>query len=105
MTSVRWGGLVLAMLWLVGCGAVEGEGGPQPSRAGPSLRDARTIGGLGIEAELPTGWAARILVGAEGRPVLHAASFPLPANDDDSGSVAQQIIGSAGMAYVNVRDL
>jgi hypothetical protein len=59
----------------------------------------------GIGVRLPSGWSARILLGAEGKPVLHAASFPLPSNDDDMGLVAQETIGSRGQTYVNVRDL
>lgn len=54
---------------------------------------------------LREGWTGRILLGAEGRPVLHAASFLLPTNDDDAGQVAQETIGSRGQLYVNVRDL
>lgn len=62
------------------------------------------MAGLGLAVELPSGWSARILSGAEGRPVLHAANFPLPSNDDDTGEIAQETIGSRGQMYVNVRD-
>lgn len=55
--------------------------------------------------ELPARWTGRIVLGAEGRPVLHAASYLLPANDGDTGQVAQETIGSRGQLYLNVRSL
>jgi hypothetical protein len=55
-----------------------------------------------MAVSLPSGWSGRIVLGAEGRPVLHAASFPLPPNDDDSGEVAKESLD--GM-YVNVHGL
>jgi hypothetical protein len=58
----------------------------------------------GIGVELPDGWTGRILVGASGRPVLHAASFPVEANDTDEGLIAQEAMGINGM-YLNVRNL
>jgi hypothetical protein len=54
---------------------------------------------------VPQGWEVRIVLGAEGRPVLHAASFDLPTSDDDSGEVARETFGGAALAYLNVRDL
>jgi hypothetical protein len=65
----------------------------------------RRLAGLGIAVELPGGWHGRIVLGSTGRPVLHAANYLLPANDDDVGSVAQSIIGSRGHAYLNVQEL
>ena len=44
------------------------------------------------------------MIGASGRPVLHAASFPVEANDTDEGQIAQEAMGVNGM-YLNVRDL
>jgi hypothetical protein len=41
------------------------------------------IAGHGISVELPAGWEGRIYRRPGGRPVLHAASFPLPAEDGD----------------------
>jgi hypothetical protein len=58
-----------------------------------------------MRIELPGGWTGRIVLGAQGLPVLHAASFQLPTNDSDSGQVAQESIGSGGQLYINVRDL
>src|SRR5438128_6926815 len=84
------------MLALAGCGGVAAD---KPARA-----SQRAVAGLGFAFELPIGWEARILIGAEGRPVLHAASFPLPSKDDDNGEVARETIGRGDM-YVNVRDL
>jgi hypothetical protein len=55
--------------------------------------------------DLPKGWTGRIVLGAAGRPVLHAASFPLTANDDDSGEIAKESIGTADALYLNVRNL
>jgi hypothetical protein len=62
----------------------------------------RTLSAYGISVDLPAGWNGRIVLGASGRPVLHAASFPLSANDDDSGEIARETLGQA---YVNVRNL
>jgi hypothetical protein len=86
------------MLALAGCGGVATD---QNARQAPRHR----VAGLGLALDLPLGWSARILVGAEGRPVVHAASFPLSPNDDDTGEVARETIGGAGQMYVNVRDL
>ena len=90
--------LVVPLLALAGCGGLTAERNPG--------HDARHgIAALGLALELPPGWNARTVLGAEGRPVLHAASFPLPSNDDDTGEVAQETIGGRGQMYVNVRDL
>jgi hypothetical protein len=70
----------------------------------PAEAAQRAVAGLGFALELPQGWEARILIGAGGRPVLHAASFPLPSNDDDHGEIARETIGRGEM-YLNVRDL
>lgn len=88
-------GLLLA---LMGCGgaATKQSAGDEPQHH---------VEALGFSIEVPATWSIRILIGAEGRPVLHAANFPLPANDDDPGGVAQETIGSRGQMYVNVRDL
>jgi len=55
-----------------------------------------------MSIDLPSGWNGRIVLGARERPVLHIATFPLPANDDDSGEIAKESLD--GM-YVNVRSL
>jgi hypothetical protein len=89
------GALVVA---LAGCGGIADERAPRDE-----FREA--VVGPGIAVEVPSGWNARILLGAEGRPVLHAANFALPSNDSDTGEVAQETIGSAGQLYINVRDL
>ncbi len=65
--------------------------------------EGRTLRADGISVDLPTGWTGRILLGAAGRAVLHAASFPLPSNDDDSGELAKESMGRE--IYFNVRDL
>ena len=44
------------------------------------------------------------MLGASDRPVLHAASYPLEANDTDEGEIAKEAMGIKGM-YLNVRDL
>jgi hypothetical protein len=46
------------------------------------------ISAHGITVELPAGWEGRIYRRPEGDPTLHAANFPLPAQDADFGSVA-----------------
>ena len=84
---------------LAGCG-----GGGATLEQRPAASSHRAIAGLGFALELPRGWEARILLGAAGRPVLHAASFPLPSNDDDSGEIARETIGRDQM-YLNARDL
>src|SRR6266508_4491211 len=86
------------MLALAGCGGLDAD-------RNPGRESQHEVAGLGLGLELPPGWTARILIGAEGRPVLHAASFPLSPNDDDMGEVARETIGSRGQMYVNVRDL
>jgi hypothetical protein len=90
--------LVLLLLTIAACGgSVADRHVGEETQAG--------VNGLGIAVDLPPSWNARILLGAEGRAVLHAANFPLPSNDGDTGEVAQQTIGSSGQMYVNVRDL
>ncbi len=37
----------------------------------------------GIEVELPAGWEGRLYRRPGGHPILHAASFALPAQDGD----------------------
>jgi hypothetical protein len=90
--------VVIPMLALAGCGGLATE-------RNPGQNAQHGVAGLGFALDLPEGWSARILVGAEGRPVLHAASFPLSPNDDDTGEIARETIGGAGQMYVNVRDL
>jgi hypothetical protein len=46
------------------------------------------IAGHGIEIDLPDGWEGRIYRRPEGQPILHAASFALPADDGDFGSAS-----------------
>lgn len=73
---------------------------PQPRPAD----DASALAADGISVGLPEGWTGRIVLGAAGLPVLHAASFPVEANDTDEGEIAKEAIGINGM-YLNVRDL
>ncbi|HEX9416889.1 MAG TPA: hypothetical protein VF895_09320 [Gaiellaceae bacterium] len=90
--------LPLAVFLLAGCG---GTLGAQEHRQRPA--EGRTLSADGISVALPAGWSGRILLGDSGRPVLHAASFPLPAGDDDSGEIAKESMGRE--LYLNVRDL
>jgi hypothetical protein len=55
------------------------------------------ISGHGIEVDLPNGWEGRIYRRPEGRPILHAASFALPADDGDFGGVAVAEMPSGGV--------
>jgi hypothetical protein len=87
---------VAVMLLAAGCGPVA----TQSSSKRPAAGDTLSAYGMGVG--LPSGWNGRIVLGAEGRPVLRAASFPLPSNDDDSGEIAKESL--AGM-YVNVHGL
>jgi hypothetical protein len=88
----------LAVIVLAGCG---GSADTQPSAP---WADSGTLSADGITVDLPDGWTGRILIGASGRPVLHAATFPVEANDTDEGEIAKEQIGVNGM-YLNVRDL
>jgi hypothetical protein len=90
---------LVAVLVAAGCGGYAG-GHHDPGPAGDS--PALSADGIGID--LPDGWTGRILIGASGRPVLHAATFPVEANDTDDGMIAKEAIGINGM-YLNVRDL
>src|ERR671919_2979406 len=94
-TCVKRALLLVPLLAFAACGGAAGDREP-----GEGTRP--DVDGLGIAVDLPPDWNARILIGAEGRAVLHAANFPLPSNDADTGEVAQQMIGSSGQMYVNV---
>jgi len=80
--------LLVPLLAVAACGGVADRE--------PGEETQRSVAGLGIAVDLPPGWNARILIGAEGRAVLHAANFPLPSTDGDTGEVAQETIGSRG---------
>lgn len=95
--SFLWVAPALVLATAAGCGGAMDDLSPADA--------ARTISGQGMQIELPPGWTGRIVVAAEGRLVLHAASFLLPANDSDTGQVAQETIGSRGQLYINVRSL
>jgi hypothetical protein len=99
MRGVRLGLLGVLVIAVAGCGA----GADTVHQA--DAESGRQLAGVGLAVELPDGWSGRIVLGSEGRPVLHAANYPLPATDDDAGSVAQETIGSRGQAYLNVREL
>jgi len=97
-TDVKRAFLVVPVLALAGCGGLA-------AKQDPGNEARHRVAGLGLALELPSGWNARILSGGAGRPVLHAASFPLPSNDDDSGEIARETVGGPGQMYLNVRDL
>jgi hypothetical protein len=88
----------LAVLVLAGCGESADTRAPSPRS------DSGALTADGITIDLPDGWTGRILIGASGRPVLHAATFQVEVNDTDDGQVAKEAIGINGM-YLNVRDL
>lgn len=54
------------------------------------------LGAHGIRLELPRGWDGRIYRVAGEDPILHAASFPLPATDGDFGSGATALMPARG---------
>lgn len=54
------------------------------------------IAAHGIELELPSGWDGRLYRVAGSAPILHAASFALPARDGDFGSGATAAIPPGG---------
>jgi hypothetical protein len=88
----------LIVLVAAGCGGTVGDTHPRP----PADRPALSADGIGLD--LPDGWTGRILLGAAGTPVLHAATLPVEANDTDEGELAKEALGINGM-YLNVRDL
>jgi len=90
--------LVLALA-AAGCGGTVGA-----THTHPSAADEPTLSADGIGVALPDGWDGRIVIGESGRPVLHASTLPLEANDTDQGQIAQEALGVNGM-YLNVRDL
>jgi hypothetical protein len=92
--------LVLVAVVLAGCGGAVGNT-DRPHTQTPS---AGALSADGISVELPDGWSGRILIGASGRAVLHAATFPVEANDTDEGKIAKEAIGINGI-YLNVRDV
>jgi hypothetical protein len=97
MVGMRRAALAIALLLVTpGCGGVVVQQRHSPA--------GERLSAFGVTISLPAGWDGRVLLGAEGRPVVHAASFPLPANDTDEGEVAKEAMGSTGM-YLNVRDL
>ena len=67
-TGMRRASIVPVVLVAAGCGG--SANAPVPSRAPGPMSSAD-----GVSVELPEGWTGRILIGASGRPVLHAASF------------------------------
>jgi hypothetical protein len=89
--------LVLVALSAACGGTLGSHERSQPPAVGQTLSDD------GVSVALPDGWTGRILLGASGRPVLHAASFPLPPGDDDSGEIAKESMGRD--IYLNIRDL
>ena len=86
---------IAALFVAAGCGQAK-------QGSSPSIH-ARPLSAYGMTVALPSGWSGRILLGAAGRPVLHAGSFPLPSNDDDWGELAKESMGRD--IYLNVRDL
>lgn len=66
------------------------------------------IAAFGIAADVPHAWDARVYrraadPGEATHPVLHAASFPLPATRGDFGSGAVDVMGRDDV-FVAVRD-
>jgi hypothetical protein len=55
------------------------------------------IAGHGIEIDLPDRWEGRVYRRPEGRPVLHAATFALPADDGDFGALAVSAMPPGGV--------
>jgi hypothetical protein len=86
---------IAALVVAAGCGPAH-EASSTPGKT-------RSLSAYGMSVALPSGWTGRILLGAAGRPVLHAGSFPVPSNDDDSGEIAKESMGRD--IYLNVRDL
>ncbi len=55
-----------------------------------------TLRAYGIQVDLPAGWDGRIYRRDGAQPVLHAASFPLPAGDGDFGTKAMAALPPGG---------
>lgn len=56
----------------------------------------------GIQLDLPDGWEGRVWRRPEARPVVHAANFPLPAEDGDFGTGAVVGMPATGVLVVLV---
>lgn len=54
----------------------------------------------GIALDLPRGWDGRIYRRAGASPTLHAANYPLPAEDADFGSTATARMPPGGIFFV-----
>lgn len=65
----------------------------------------RTLSRYGLTIELPAGWHGRIRrFSPDTAPVLSAANFALPAQDDGVGTKAQRLL-STGRIYIAITDL
>lgn len=58
------------------------------------------ISGHGIELDAPKGWEGRIYRRPEGFPILHAANFPLVADDGDFAGVSVEAMPPDGVVVV-----
>ena len=61
------------------------------------------IHGHSMAVELPSQWEGRIFRHPGGEPTLHAANFPLPAEDGDYGAKATGSMGPGG-AFVAITE-
>ena len=84
--------LLAVAVFATGCGTAESR---HPT-------SGTTLSAYGMSVEVPPGWSGRIVLGRRATPVLHIASFALPANDDDSGELATEALEDM---YLNAHGL
>jgi hypothetical protein len=83
-------GLVVGLAFVAACSARSSEDEAPPEPIG------KRVTGLGIRIDLPRGWEGRISERGwplPGAVLVHIASFPLPARDDDDASKARKAVG------------
>jgi hypothetical protein len=82
-------GLVLVLVFASGCSGLRSGG------EGPAERTDNRLDGHGVSVRLPRAWDGRIAERGfplPGATVVYAASFPLPARDDEPASKAQRAV-------------
>lgn len=83
-------GLIVCLAFAAGCSG----SGSSPER--PAAPSPTRLTGLGLRIDVPRGWDGRIAERERllpGAALVHVASFPLPAPDDEAASKAQAAIG------------
>lgn len=82
--------------WLPGISVFLLLGGTAAEASDGPVRIAR----YGLSVTVPARWYGRIYERAGGLPILHAANFRLPANDDDFATKGTLRMGSQGIFII-----